>query len=352
MKQKPYLDVYAMRLRAGFEAEIGTHAFDFATLLKDICRESEGLLARPDEHSPASQVELGFFAYMRPFVEPEAFQPSPVAVTVTSESVEIFRAGYVNGSVRDLAEEDIRAARAAYVDLPHGSFPVGENMQVRAILAAPEAGGRLRITAAIGQRGSNKAEHFSWLAGDAEVSTGASVSATSIDNEYFVTYKIDIIEADALNGLQLSLRPRAIRKLIREIEQVIFLAVAQHRSLIDRQEDGELEVLPHIGLTDPRRRTGNRKKTERENSFFRIKRLPYLRGVTVMAEAYQTSSIAADAVGDCTPGKLINVRPFYRMQAYGPRHSLRRLIWVPAHSRRVRDDGRVDMIVLPAPEHD
>lgn len=347
MRRKLYLNTYAMALKASVEAEIGTSALDFAAILKEVCRDSERSLKRPDDQPVAAKVELGVFADIRPFVEPEAFQSSPIAVAVAAESVQIFRSGHVSNSVAELAEVDIRSARAAYVDLPHGSFPVGESLQVGAILAAPEHGGRLRVTAAVGQRGSNKAMHFSWLAGDTVPARGGSVGTISIRNDYFVAYRFCVNDSDASRCPLSRQRPRQLSKLMREVERVIFLAVAQHRSLVDGQEDGDLEVLPHIGLGDPRRRTGNRKRTEREYSFFRIKRLPHLRGVTVMAEEYRDERIAAQADLDCTPTKLIDVRPFYRMQAYGPQHSLRRLIWVPAHRRRIRDDGRVDMVVLP-----
>jgi hypothetical protein len=103
-----------------------------------------------------------------------------------------------------------------------------------------------------------------------------------------------------------------------------------------------------VGLNDPRRRTGNRKKTERVNSFFRIRRLPHLRGVAVRA-AYQLQPPRASDDDAAVRRRLVKVRGFFRMQPYGPRRSLRQLIWVPAHTRWIRDDGRVEMMPLLRP---
>lgn len=224
------------------------------------------------------------------------------------------------------------------------------NLQIRAILAVPDANG-LRFAAAIAPRGSNKARHVSWRAGSDSLAGGAEVHACATDMGSHIAYGISVAECDEPIEHLLGRRPRRIRRLLREIEAVALLAVTQLRSTVDAGEGAALADLPYVGLSDPRRTTGNRKKAERENSLFRIKRLPHLRGVTVIAEATQAYRVSSDADVGSVFG-IVNVRPFYRMQSYGPRHSLRRLIWVPAHSRRVRDDGRVEMIVVPRPPDD
>lgn len=345
------LDAYIDRLRKSLETRVDSNAdFDFPIYLTQVCVEGPYYLTNAARLgvTAAFQVELRYFRDIHPFVEPEAFEAPAIAVTVTPETVDIFRNDDVNVSVRTVAEQDIGVARAAYVDLPHHSFRVGENMQIREVLAAPETDGGLRITAGIGLRGSNKTRHFSWLAGDVAVTGGTKVESSTKETVTHLALGLDMTEYDEPIEHLLGGRASKIRKLLREIERVLFLAVAQYRSIVDTDEDGALVEEPYVGLADPRRQTGNRKQTARANSFFRIKRLPHLRGVTIMIDGCARQRVASDR-DDGARRKLVEVRPFYRMQPYGPKRSLRRLIWIPAHTRWVRDDGRVEMLALPRP---
>jgi hypothetical protein len=139
---------------------------------------------------------------------------------------------------------------------------------------------------------------------------------------------------------------RRTRKLLREIEKVALLAVAQLRSFADAGEEEQLACLPHLGLTDPRRHRGNVKKVERENAIFRIRRLPHLRGVSIVENVGDVAGCNSTSEDWKGPRRQVAVRSFYRMQPYGPGRELRRLIQIAAHTRWVRDDGRVQMIQL------
>ncbi len=341
-----YLDAYIARFRREFEAQVGTRCvLDFPSVLKNFCTRPP-YLALGSGPVPGSEIELAFFRDIHPFVEPERFATPPIAIMIEAETVDVFRNSDVSASAGEAATRDITVARAAYVDFPHGSFPVGEAMQIKAALAVPEAGG-LRFTAAIGSRGSNKARHFSWLAGSDAVTGGPEVSACVTERPPYIHLGITFTECEPIEPL-LGGRPRRIRRLLRQIETVTLLAVSQFRSIVDAGEDATLVELPYIGLADPRRRTGNRKKTERENSFFRIRRMPHLRGVTVQPAPHTRRHAGTD---DDTPvrRRLQQVRGFFRMQPYGTGRSLRRLIWVPPFTRWVLDDGKVEMLVLSTP---
>lgn len=341
-----YLDAYIGRLRKEFEAQVGARCvLDFPDVLKNFCTRTPYLAVGP-RPVQGSEIELAFFRDIHPFVEPQRFTTPPIAITIETETVDIFRNSDVSASVGEVAARDIAVARAAYVDFPHGSFPVDEAMQIRAVLAVPEAGG-LRFIAAIGLRGSNKARHFSWRAGHDAVTGGPEVNACVTESPSLIHLGISVTECEPIETL-LGGRPRRIRRLLRQIETVMLLAVAQFRSTLDAGDDAALGGLPHVGLTDPRRRSGNRKKTERENSFFRIRRLPHLRGVTVQTANHSWQQAPVDN-GTVVRRRLQQVRGFFRMQPYGEGRSLRRLIWVPPFTRWVLDDGRVEMLALANP---
>ena len=342
-----YLDAYVGRLRKEMEVlAMGRCNLDFADAMSALCTKPP-FLTVGGEWLPAEDVELHFLRDIHPLVEPSRFEHSPIAVTITAETVRVFRNAELSASILEVARRDIQRARAAYIDLPHGSFPLGDDLQVRAILAVPDANG-LRFTAAIGPRGSNKARRFSWSAGTNVVADGLQMQACATEMGSRIAFGISVTKYEMPVEHLLGGRPRKIAKLLREIEAGLVLSVAQLRSVLDSGGGEALVDLPHVALCDPRRATGNRKKTERENSFFRIRRLPHLRGVAIMQESRSDAFIAVDGV-HAEPRRLIDVRGFFRMQPYGPRHSLRRLTWVPSHSRWIRDDGRTEMIALPRP---
>lgn len=342
-----YLDAYTSRLRKELETAVGLKcSLDFPEVLREMCTRNP-YLSVIQGTLPASQVELGFLRDIHPFVEPERFKTPPIAIMIGADTVSIFRNSDVNKSVGEAAARDISFACAAYVDLPHGAFPVGENMQIRAILAVPDVSG-LRFTAAIGLGGSNKTRHFSWQAGSNVVTGGAEVNACATEMATHIHLGITVTECDEPIEHLLGRRPRRIRRVLREIETVALLSIAQFRSILDAGEGAAFVDLPYIGLGDQRRRTGNRKKTERENSFFRIRRMPHLRGVTVQA-ASRPQPLSASDDDAVARRRFVTVRGFFRMQPYGPRRSLRHLIWVRTHTRWIRDDGRVEMLALPRP---
>jgi hypothetical protein len=168
---------------------------DFPAVLKQMCTRNPYLSAIQG-HLPASQVELRFLRDIHPIVEPERFPTPPIAIMLAGETLEIFRDGDVNASVSAAASGDIGLARAAYLDFPNASFPVCENMSIRAALVVPDADG-LRVTAAIGPRGSNRARHFSWRAGSDAVTGGGEVrgSVTELPQQH-LALGISVAEYD------------------------------------------------------------------------------------------------------------------------------------------------------------
>jgi hypothetical protein len=151
----------------------------------------------------------------------------------------------------------------------------------------------------------------------AGVTDGTKVESSTKETDTHIALGLDMTEYEVPIEHLLGGRASKIRKLLREIERVLFLAVAQYRSIVDAGEDGALFEEPHVRLADPRRQTGNRKQTARANSFFRIKRLPHLRGVTIMTDSHARQLVASDR-DDGARRKLVEVRPFYRMQPCHP----------------------------------
>lgn len=345
---KTYIDDYVSRLRKAYQAEIGARGkLDVQAMLRDLLGYTALTLANGTTLHPSAEVELRFMEGIGPFIFPRLAGVSAAALTVTSETVGFFRTGNISRAVKAVAEADVETAGSVYLDFPHGAFPVGRDRQIRMILARQE-NGRLRITSAVAPRGSNKGRRFSWFAGEASVCGAADTQTWVAETDRQLLLGLNLDEPDQPIEPLLGRKPNQVRQLLRQIERVMFLAIAQRRSLIDAGDEVALIDLPHIGLADPKRRSGNSKQIERKNSFFRIKRLPHLHGIAVEQATYSGSRTVFRRGGE-GPYRFVQVRGFYRMQPYGAKHRLRRLIWIPAHTRWVRDDGRIDMIALPRP---
>jgi hypothetical protein len=341
-----YFDAIIARLRK----DVAHGLVGVPSQFEEYLRQASSLSAvgAAPEHgtpTPQSDLALRFFRYTRPLVAPAEFQKQPLALMLAAESVPVFREGDINASVRTVASEDIAAAGVAYVDIPHGAFPVGDDLHIRMIVAVPDAFG-LRLVAAIAPLRSNRGRLFSWLLGDNTIQGAADVAGWVGRRPNGVSMGISLghFTLSIEDGLAGSVR--RTRKLLREIEKVALLAVAQLRSIADAGEEAQLACLPHVGLMDPQRHRGNVKKVERENAIFRIRRLPHLRGVRVVDDGDDVAGCNTTSADWDGPRRQVAVRSFFRMQPYGPGRELRRLIQVAAHTRWVRDDGRVEMIQL------
>jgi hypothetical protein len=348
------LDAYIDTLRKDIEREpIEGIAREFPELLRRVCDGSPYQLfgSETRELRPGSERQRRFFYDIYPFIEPHRFDTTPIAMMLAAGTPAIFREGKAHPSIRKVATDDIRAARVAYVELPHGSFPVGDRHQIRAVIIVPAENGTLRFTAAIGERGSNRTRHFFWHTDENSPADGVEVRGIVRKLPHHYGLGVSMIQHPVPIETVLGGRPRRIRKLLRQIETVALLAVAQYRSIVDAGGEAGLAELPHIAIADRRRSQGNRKQVARRNSFFRIRLLPHLGGIQVVAGDRKGPRLAfAKEAGGRR--RLVTVRWFFRWQPYGPGRSLRRLILVQSYTRWIRDDGKAELVRLPLPDQD
>lgn len=275
---------------------------------------------------------------------PELADGSVSAFSVAAESVGFYRKSKPSGAVRAASLAEIGSQAVTFVNVPHHSFPIGGNLQIRGVLATLDAG-RILLTAAVAPRGSNKVRHMRWRLGETSPEDVTDIWLRSYcQNGYKAEWNTQAHE----QGIEdhLGMKGRALAALLREIENVLLLTVAQYRSIVDAGE-ADVEEVPHLPIDDHRRRTGNRKAAARNFSLFRIRRLSHLDGITIMYERASNPSRSSPFFPHDGPIRLCDVRGHFRMQPYGTKSALRKLIWVSPHERWIACDGRTVMHALP-----
>lgn len=313
-----------------------------------ICELMGRLQAALDDHAfmvdARNRAALEFMRAIRLLMRPQLARGAVRAFSVAGESVGLFRSSKPSEAVRATSIAEIAGQAVTFVNVPHHCFPVAGNLQVRGILATPKAGG-IHLTAAVAPRGSNRVRHMRWRLGE---TVPQDVSDISVDSDSRHGRSMDWIVDVHERSIQhhLGLRPRTLAAFLKQVENVMLLTVAQHRSIVDAG-GADVEEVPHLPVGDRRRYSGNRKAVARNYSLFRIRRLTHLDGITIMYERNRADTRSSACVAHDGPIRLCDVRGHFRMQAYGRMRALRKLIWVSPHQRWISSDGKTVMHALP-----
>lgn len=337
---KTYLDTYAYRLQnenaitVSFDSDdIETHEMkrtksqtDSASNLRHQALGSAHILTNKPSWVNADIEETARFrCLIAPFVIETMNRP--LAASLDRDLVADFRGQVVEGPIRAVGLDVISDHGVTYIDLPHRSYMIGNTLQLRAlfIYLTPDA---IAFTAILTTPGMDYGRRVTWaegqwarglpgLAGD-ELTWSSGNDSTRIGGDEIETYLTAVDDR---------------KTVFTEIEHFAWLALTYVQT---EQEDGVVwERLPHIPHSDPRWSGRKASQVAKKFSLFSV--------IQVNAQNLYRDA-ETEGRGGSLPGhrkRKHRVRGHFRLQAYGPRWSKRRLRWYPAHY-----SGTID---LPAP---
>lgn len=257
----------------------------------------------------------------------------PMAASLDRELVEDMRGQNADARIRNVGIEAVDEYGVSYLDLPHRAYRIGTTLQLRALFATKMLG-RVRFTAVLTAPGANSGRRVSWWEGcwakglpglgDDNLTWSMEGDCSDRTDEDLAPYLAAIDNRDAVFS---------------DIEHFAWLALTYVHT---EQENGmEWQRLPHIRQGDPRWSGRKARQVAKKYSLFSI--------IEVNARnLYRNSD--DEGLGGSLAGhkkRKHRVRGHFRLQAYGPRWSKRRLKWYRSHY-----SGTIDLPVpIPLYKH-
>lgn len=305
-----------------------TMALRCETALKTIADIASGDFSYPQCMLEATV----WFAAIAPFFLPT--ETAPLAIAAEPELVREFRHAPISGEVREFALASLARRQTFYVDLPERSMLLGRgSLQVRAIVGCM-INGHLHVCAVMTEPGRNFSRRLHWVSGVDGVLSDSfhdpALAKTARLAGVPITPKPPLLEILAADGVD-------VATLRSSVENFVFLTVTHTRTVMER-EPAAWDQLPFMAAEDPRRMGRRGKANAKKFSLFRVLR--------VTARGLRRTAVDD---GSATSGQTLNHRSrvvgHYRLQAFGPKWSQRRLTWIAEHMRGPADAPLVTPIV-------
>lgn len=261
-----------------------------------------------------------------------ASELAPLALAPEREVIEAFRDTRPSEDVRSFAVGALAEHRGFYVDVPQRSVPLGcGRLELRAIFGIVE-GTRIHFSAVLTAAGEGSARRLHWMPHCPE---------TKLDNLHHP--RAAAMGASRTGGPLLELGTLLdqekidIAELRTTVEDLALLCVTHAKTAAGGEQPAWLE-LPHMARDDVRRQGRRAGANAKKFSLFRVQRL-------------EARGLRRD--GTCEPSAPTGIQQsvrsrvtgHYRLQAHGPRHSLRRLTWIAEHMRGPVDAPMVTPLV-------
>jgi len=287
------------------------------------------------EIGPGIRNLLMFHADLIDYVSPhEDCGPTPLAARLDSAAVRDLSGSDLTDEIRSFALDALEEVEQVYIDLPHRSLLLGdkEGLQLRAVFLNGQGSVPL-IWAIFTPPGCNEFRFFGWYA-------DADRQCLSDDPDPTMYAYLDHIgmELPQWKSIPLGEVARAadvdIPSVVEDIENLAWLAIAYLKTE-QANRQAPFENLPRLPADDPRRSGRKARQVAKKFSLFSVVRIS---GTNLDREP-ATGSIKE-------PGRQLGrrrheVRGHFRMQAYGPEWSKRRLRWIAPFKRGDRNCGKV-----------
>jgi len=241
---------------------------------------------------------------------PEAAQPAPLRIALTRETAGMLAGASTGPAIAQAFAEILAARRTLYLDIASGGLVVGGRLQVRALIAeASPAFEKPTLTVFLTPRGSERGCRLTFFIGERDPRRRLwSAEQSTVDPERLLLG----------SGVDLD-------AVLQAAEDLLALAVVHAETT--SETGGEL---PHVPPGDPRRHGRRDRQAAKKWSLFRVQRLAPPRD-------HRGHQMPRRAGGGADLIVRQTVQGHFKLQAYGPSHQRRRLIYVYPYERGPAD---------------
>jgi hypothetical protein len=241
-----------------------------------------------------------FQAMLLPFASMKT-DDQPLALSLDAHSVADFRGAGISAEIRNFGRKTAAENGMVYLDFPNRSFSLGNNCYLRALFI------------------DTKAPISFWSVFENPVTRGSARMSWAEGEDNLLSADGETNGTKQLRGLGID-----VPAMLREIEDFAWLALTHHE--IEREKGAEMVRLPYLAGTDARRSGRKARQVAKKFSLFSVVNVS-----TRSIDRDRSGEPSGNSDGSIRRGHP--VRGHFKMQAYGPKWSQHRLIWVESYDK-------------------
>ncbi|MHA6643746.1 hypothetical protein [Mesorhizobium sp. A623] len=261
--------------------------------------------------------------HVLPFASTRWNGAAPLAAALDTDAVHDLAEANITDDIRDLGRTTVEEYSRVYLDLPHRAYMLGDtNVQLRALFVMPNAHqGKATFVAVFTAADSNHGVRLIWNEGEEPV--GAPEIRDGIADGFFEG-SLDVLGGnDSLFDAALREDKLVLSDVLSDLEDFTWLTVA-YLQTEEENRPAPLERLPYVAADDPRRGGRKARQVAKKFSLFSILKVT---GTTVERDPSDKEPSSRQI------GRRHQVRGHFKLQAFGPGHSKRRVRWIAPFMR-------------------